>query len=124
MKKEVVNLLKKPLKDLKVVLTSEQIEKTIESPPSPDMGDYAFPCFFLAEKLKMSPHEIALEVREKIGDFPETEFYDIQVDGPYVNFFVNRKSLARQVVWDIITQKKNYGRANIGNKKKAIVEFS
>jgi arginyl-tRNA synthetase len=124
MKKEVVNLLKKPLKDLKIVLTGEQIEKTIESPPSPEMGDYAFPCFSLAEKLKMNPHEIALQVREKIGDFLETEFYDIQVEGSYVNFFVNRKSLARQTVWDIITQKKNYGRATIGNKKKAIVEFS
>jgi len=124
MKKEIVKLLKKSLKEIKVNLNDEQIERLIEIPPSPEMGDYAFPCFFLAEKLKMSPHEIALEVRENIGDFPETEFDDIQTDGPYVNFFVNRKGFARQVVWDVITQKKNFGKSEIGNKKKVIVEFS
>ena len=124
MKKEIVKLLKKSLKEIKVNLNDEQIERLIEIPPSPEMGDYAFPCFFLAEKLKMSPHEIALEVRENIGDFPETGFDDIQTDGPYVNFFVNRKGFARQVVWDVITQKKNFGKSEIGNKKKVIVEFS
>ena len=124
MKKEVVKLLKKPLKDLKVDLPEAQIEKILGVPPSPEMGDYSFPCFFLAEKLKMSPDEIALKVREKIGDFPETEFDDIQTNGPYVNFFVNRKGFARQVVWDVITQKKNYGKTDVGNKKKIIIEFS
>src|SRR3989304_1802928 len=124
MKKEIVKLLKKPLKDLKVDLKDEQIEKIIEIPPSPGMGDYSFPCFFLADRMKMSPHEIALEIREKIGDFPETEFEDIETNGPYVNFFVNRKSLARQVVWDVITQKKKYGENKNGNGKKVVVEFS
>ena len=124
MKKEIVKLLKKPLKDLKVDLKDEQIEKIIEIPPSPGMGDYSFPCFFLADRMKMSPHEIALEIREKIGDFPETEFEDVETDGPYVNFFVNRKSLARQVVWDVITQKKKYGESKEGQGKKVIVEFS
>src|SRR3989338_9402876 len=123
MKKEVVKLLKKSLRELKVDIKDEQIERTIELPPSPEMGDYSFPCFFLAEKLKMSPDEIALKVREKIGDFPETEFDDIQTNGPYVNFFVNRKGFARQVVWDVITQKKNYGKTDVGNKKKIIIEF-
>src|SRR3972149_7094352 len=124
MKKEVVKLLKKPLKYLKVDLPEAQIEKILGVPPSPEMGDYSFPCFFLAEKLKMSPDEIALKVREKIGDFPETEFDDIQTNGPYVNFFVNRKGFARQVVWDVITQKKNYGKTDVGNTKKIIIEFS
>ena len=124
MKKEVVKLLKKPLEELKADLTDEQISRIVETPPSPEMGDYSFPCFSLAEKLKMSPHEIALEVREKIRDFPETDFDDVQTQGPYVNFFVNRKGFARQVVWDIITQKKNFGKSNIGNGKKAVVEFS
>ena len=124
MKKEVIKLLRKPLKDLKVEMTDEQIEQAIDFPPSPELGDYAFPCFFLAAKLKMSPDEIALKIREKIGNFPETEFSDVQTQGPYVNFFLNRKSFARQVVWDVITQKKNYGRSSSGNKKKAVVEFS
>lgn len=124
MKKGVVKLIKKGLKDFKINMTDEQIEKNIGVPPSPELGDYSFPCFFLADKLRMSPHEIALELRENIGDFPETEFDDIQTQGPYVNFFVNRKGFGRQVVWDIITQKKNYGRAEVGKKEKVCVEFS
>ncbi|MEX2016988.1 MAG: arginine--tRNA ligase [Candidatus Pacearchaeota archaeon] len=124
MNKEVVKLLKKSLKEIDVNLKDEEIEKLIEIPPSSELGDYAFPCFFLAERLKMSPHEIALEVRENIPDFPETEFDDIQTQGPYVNFFVNKGGLARQVVWDIISQKKKYGSLDIGNGKKVVVEFS
>lgn len=124
MKKEIVKILKNPIKELKVDLNEQQIQKIVEVHPSSEFGDYSFPCFFLEEKLKMSPDEIALKIREKIGDFPETEFDDIQTNGPYLNFFVSRKGLARKTVWDIITQKKNFGKSNIGNKKKILVEFS
>lgn len=124
MKKAVITILKKALKEEGVDLKEEKIEKIIEIPASSETGDYAFPCFFLSDKLKLDPHEIAVEIREKIGEPPATEFEDIQVDGAYINFFVNRKSLARQVVWEIITQKKKYGETHIGGKKRAIVEFS
>lgn len=124
MKKEVIKILKKPLKELKIYLSDSEIEKLIEIPPSSEMGDYSFPCFSFAEKMKMDPHEIALEIREKIGDFPETEFDEIDTDGPYVNFFVNQGGLARETVWNIISQKKKFGRIDAGKGKKAVVEFS
>ncbi len=124
MKEFVVHILKKALKELKVKIKDSEFENMIEIPPNQELGDYAFPCFFLSDRLKLDPHEIALQVREKIGEPPATEFEDIQVTGPYLNFFVNRKSLARQVVWDIITQKKKYGEKDIGGKKRVIVEFS
>ena len=124
MKKEVVNLLRKALNEKNVSLNEEEIEKLIEIPSNPEFGDYAFPCFFLSSKMKADPSEIAVDIRKKIGNPPETEFEDIQTKGPYINFFVNRKSLARQIVWDIITQKKNYGKSKIGNRKKIIVDFS
>lgn len=124
MKEVVIGLLKKSLSELKVDLKKDQISNLVEVPPSSEMGDYAFPCFALAEQLKMNPHEAALELREHIHDFPETDFEDVAVNGPYVNFFVNRKSLARQVVWDAITHKKDYGKTDLGNKRKVVVEFS
>ncbi|MBA7712136.1 Arginine--tRNA ligase [subsurface metagenome] len=37
---------------------------------------------------------------------------------------MNRKSLARQVVWDAILKKKDYGQSKIGKGKKVVVEFS
>lgn len=125
MKEAIVKVLKKALDEAGVPLKKQEIENLIETPSSAEFGDYSFPCFVLTGKLKDEPHEIALEIREKIGnDFPETDFEDIQTKGPYINFFVNRKSLARQVVWDVITKKKNFGKTNLGNGKKAVVEFS
>ncbi|MEK6741753.1 MAG: arginine--tRNA ligase [Nanoarchaeota archaeon] len=124
MKEVVVKVLKKALKEKKVDLTTEQIERLVEIPPSAEMGDYSFPCFFLSEKLKDNPSQIALEIREKIGNLSETDFEDIQTKGPYINFFVNRKSFARQVVWDVITRKKDFGKTETGKGKRIIVEFS
>jgi arginyl-tRNA synthetase len=124
MKEVVIDILRKALNKIDVKLKKEQIEKILEIPPSQEMGDYAFPCFFLSEKLKQGPHEIALEIREKIKNFPETDFEDIQTSGGYINFFENRKDLARKAVWDIITKKEKYGKQNIGKQKKIIIEFS
>ena len=126
MKDVVIRLLKKAMKELdfRVKIKDSELENLIEIPKNPELGDYAFPCFFLSDKSGLDPHDIAVQIREEIGEPPATEFEDIQVSGPYLNFFVNRKSLARQVVWDIIAQKKKYGRTNVGDKKKVIVEFS
>ena len=124
MKKFVINVLKKALKEKEVKLTYDEIEKILETPPSPEMGDYAFPCFFLSEKLKEEPHEIAIEIRKKIGNPPISDFDDIQTSGGYINFFLNRKEMARKAVWEIITQKEKFGKINLGKRKKVLVEFS
>jgi len=124
MKKVVVKILKKALKEKDISMKDDELEKLIEIPPSTDLGDFAFPCFFLSKQLHDSSQQIAIELREKIGEPPSTDFEDIQTEGPYINFFLNRKSLARQVVWDVITQKKNYGRSELGKNKKVVVEFS
>jgi len=124
MKELVIKLLKKALKEKGVKLKEEEIEKILEVPRSYEMGDYAFPCFFLAEKFKEEPNQIALDLREKIGTPPATDFEDVQTAGPYINFFFNRKSLAKKLVWEVINQKKDFGKSKIGDKKKIVVEFS
>ena len=123
MKELVVKVLKKALKEMKVNFPDQQIENMIEIPPSSDLGDYAFPCFSLSPILKISPHDIAIELRTHIGNIEETDFSTVDVTGPYLNFFLNRKSLARQAVWDVITKKKDYGKSKIGSKKKTMIEF-
>lgn len=122
MKGEIANLLQKSLKKLDVNLKSEEIEKLIELPPSTDMGDFAFPCFFLAGKLKMSPQEIAINLREEIGNPPKS-FSDIQTSGPYINFFVDRKSLAIDLIQNILNEKENYGRVSLKKPITTMVEF-
>ena len=41
MKNQIVNLLSQNID----VLSSEEISQLIETPPKPEMGDFAFPCF-------------------------------------------------------------------------------
>ncbi len=123
MKEVVAKILKKALKEKDVSMTKEEIMNIIEIPPTSDLGDYAFPCFSLSKELKDNPSQIAIEIREKIGNAPATDFEDVQTKGPYINFFVNRKSLARQVVWDAIMKKKDYGRTVSKTKKRTMVEF-
>lgn len=124
MKELVVGLLKKALQKKGVELNEEEIDRLLEIPPSADMGDFAFPCFFLSEKLRKEPRQIALELKREIGEPSAADFENIQTAGPYINFFFNRKILAGKLVRDILAQKNNFGKTNLGAGKKLIVEFS
>jgi arginyl-tRNA synthetase len=124
MKQVIAKILKEALKELDVDLKEDEIERYLEIPPSIDMGDYSFPCFFLAETLKYPPHQIAIDLRTKIKNIPLVDFEDVETAGGYVNFFLDRKELARKSVWDVLTKKKNYGKLDWGKRKKIVVEFS
>ena len=122
MKKEIIKILQKALKEKDVDLKEEEILAHLEVPPSHEMGDYSFPCFFLASKLKEDPKEIALEVRANIGDAPK-EFSDIQTKAGYINFFVDRNKLAANVIYEILSQKDKFGSVKLEKPQKTIVEF-
>lgn len=123
MKKEVAEILKKALKKKNINLSLEEIEKLIEIPPSSEIGDFAFPCFSLASKLKMPPEEIAQELRREIGN-PPKDFEDIQEIGPYINFFIDRKALALNLIKEILEKKENYGKIPISkNPITTMIEF-
>lgn len=128
MKEKVVVVLKKALKEYNIKISPEEIEKLIEIPPSTEMGDYAFPCYFLSQKLKQDPKQIALELRAKITSFNVTDFDDVQTAGPYINFLIDRKALARKVVWEAINQRGKYGQSKIGktllSRKKIVIDLS
>lgn len=124
MKEEVLNILYKAIGEMSIEIEKDKIDKVLEVPVNLENGDYAFPCFFMAEALRKSPHEIALEIREHIGNTPLMKFDDVQVAGGYVNFFVNRKILAKTVIMESARKKQNYGKINLGNKKNIIIEFS
>lgn len=121
--KDVISsILLAAIKEEGVELKKEEIEKFIEIPPNHEMGDYAFPCFFLAGRLKSPPDEIALNVRGHIADIPEG-FEDIQTSGPYINFFVDRKVLALDLIQEIKSSGENYGKTS-ATGKTVLVEFS
>ena len=83
-------------------LKEQELTNLIEVPPSPELGDFSFPCFSLAGILKKNPNEIALELAVKLDS---KEFEKIDVKGPYINFFINKKSLADSTLKEILKHK-------------------
>jgi len=119
MKEKVVDILAKHLN-----LKKEEIESKIEIPPSSELGDYAFPCFILASKLKKNPASIAKELVGKIAkSLPKEIEKVIDVSG-YVNFFINKNILAELVLENVLKEKENFGKQDIGKNKKIVIDFS
>ncbi|MBQ0078910.1 MAG: arginine--tRNA ligase, partial [Eubacterium sp.] len=94
----------------------------IETPADSKMGDYAFPCFKLAKVLRKAPPLIAAGIAEAIKG--EEIFADVQQVNAYVNMFISKEMMASEVVATAIAEGDNYGRSNIGEGKKVIVEYS
>ena len=107
----------------KVVNINEtEIEMSIEKPKGSENGDYAFPCFRLAKELKKAPPIIANEIKEKI-ELDTSIIEDVQVVGGYLNFYINKETITKEVLKEISKTEK-YGKTNIGNGKNIVVDYS
>ena len=61
-----------------------EIVGSLEFPPNPKLGDYAFPCFTFAKVLKKSPQEIAKDLASKFK--PTQLIKSATPAGGYINF--------------------------------------
>ncbi len=113
MKKEVIELISKETK-----LRENEIENLLEIPPNLEFGDYAFPCFILAKKHKENPIKIAERLAKNIKLTKNIE--KIENKGGYVNFFIDKKELAKQ----IIKINSSFGKSNLGKNRKIVIDFS
>ena len=102
-------------------IEAEDVLRSIEIPPKQEMGDFAFPCFQLAKKLRKAPNMIAADLKEKL-DIPEIE--RVEVLGPYVNFFLNKSIYLEGVVQKVLEDQVDYGSSEFGEGKTVIVEYS
>lgn len=102
-------------------VSKTDIEKAIEIPPQGKMGDYAFPCFLLASKMKKPPAQIAAELGKSI-QHPYIEHVDVV--GPYVNFFLNRQAVGRKIIDEILKKKARYGDLSIGQGENITIDLS
>jgi len=108
-KQKIISLLSKEIK-----LKPEELNNILEIPPNPEMGDYAFPCFVLSKKYKKSPNKIAEKLAKQISKTLPKEIESVNSLGPYLNFFINKKELAKKA----IKINANFGKTNIGKKKE------
>ena len=111
-KKEVEKILRKVVRD----------EIFLDNPSDPKFGDYAFPCFNLAKKLKKNPAKLAQELRKKITLNKNIE--RVEAVGPYLNFFVSKKAFVESVFLEVIKRKDKYGSSGVGKRKRILMEHT
>ena len=123
LKKEFISALKNAINklDANISISEEEIRASI-SRPKKEFGDISSSISFrLARLLRLSPHIVAqklmphLEKTELIKEFKE-------LDG-YINAFIDEKAYAKLVIKTIIESTSNYGKSEIGNGKKVIIEY-
>lgn len=121
-KQEIAKMLQEQIKEI-TQLPLEELMGYIEIPKNVANGDYAFPCFRLAKEFKKSPVQIAQELAQTIK-LNEEFIEKIEVTGGYVNFFVKKEILAKEVIEEFSKTKENYGKSDLGNKSKIVIDYS
>lgn len=104
-------------------IEEKELETYIETPKDKTNGDYSFPCFRLAKELKKAPPVIANEIKEELEKEQEENIEKIDVAGGYLNFFINKEILVKEVLKEI-ENSQEYGKSEIGKGKNIIVEYS
>ncbi len=117
--KEICSLLAE-----EVPLTGKEIEELLESPPQPEMGDFAFPCFHLAPGMKMRPADIALDLAHKINSIDGRYWHKVENKGPYLNFFVDLNALGQEVIPELISKSYLSRWCSMGRGRVVVLDYS
>ncbi|MBR3707309.1 MAG: arginine--tRNA ligase [Firmicutes bacterium] len=117
-KEEIAKLIAAEVTDLELA----EIQSMIEVPQDSKMGDYAFPCFKLAKVMRKAPPLIAKGIAEKIAE--NTMFEKVEQVNAYVNMFISKEALVKDVVDAVMAEGAEYGKTNIGNGGNVVVDFS
>lgn len=116
MKKKVVQYIASYIEELE----QSEIEKLLEIPPKPEMGDFAFPCFRLAKTYRKAPQMIAEDLKNKmeLADF----LASVENMGGYLNFYVNKEQFAKEMV--LQASEDNFGASKEGDGKTICIDYS
>lgn len=122
---EIANIINNAILKQNNELKIDNLKDFIETPPNSDMGDYAFPCFRLAKDFKKAPQMIAQDLKSNIDVELNSEVLEkVEIVGGYLNFYINKLDLIKEVLQTIETEKEKYGSSNIGQGKNAVIEYS
>ncbi|MBA1435087.1 arginine--tRNA ligase, partial [Lactobacillus bombi] len=115
-------VLEQGLKEIGVEnFNEDQIGKLLEVPKNSQLGDVAFPTFQLAKQLHQAPVQIAQELVNKLDT---TSFAQIKAQGPYVNFFLKRETLAAATLKKVLTAGSDFGESDLGHQAPVVIDMS
>lgn len=102
--------------------TMEGVASFLETPPNPEMGDFAFPCFKLSKTLRMGPPVIAGKLQSALAS---DEIIDhVECVGGYLNFFLHKTGYAQSIVEKVLEQKEKYGSSDEGQGRVICIDYS
>lgn len=116
-KEEIADLLAPP-----TGLSPQEIHEAITLPQHEGHGDFAFPCFPLAKKLRKAPPAIAAELAGSLK--LEPPFLKAEAAGGYLNFFVDKTDFARRTLTAVASQGSRYGDSQRGASKTVCIDYS
>ncbi len=122
-KEEIANLIEESLQANGFETSTNDILLGVETPKDKTNGDFSFPCFRLSKTLRKSPIEIANLIKDNIK-IEGTSISKVEVVNGFLNFYVTQSNMAEEVIKKFAEQGEDYGKSNIGNGKKVIIEFS
>ena len=100
---------------------AKELAGMMEIPPDKKLGDYALPCFRLSKSLHKAPQMIASALAERIGC---AEIERVEVVGGYLNVFLNRSCLARNIVETVLAHPGRWGAGDVGQGKTVCLDYS
>ena len=110
------------LKNLdEITISPEQVQQMVEIPKNSQLGDFAFPTFRLAKQLRQAPVKIAQNLAKEVDS---SQFAQVCAQGPYVNFFLQRKDIAATTIEEVIKQKNNFGNSTVGANSVFTIDMS
>jgi len=100
-------------------ITAEMIEAEFGTPPQPQLGHVALPCFKLSKVLRQASDKISGELAQKLT----RPGLAVVPTGPYANFKWELGGLYNETVSQIFGQKENYGRDTSGKGQHIVIEY-
>ena len=102
-------------------LTCDEVAAMLELPPDKKMGDFALPCFRLAKTLRKGPPMIAAALAPKCAC---EEIDRAEVVGGYLNIFLSRSALAKNIVEAVLANPGRWGSSTVGEGKTVCLDYS
>src|SRR3989344_2443957 len=98
---------------------------SVERPENPEHGDYSSNvALVLAKKEGRNPKEVAEEIKKALGNLVSKWIEKIEVAGPgFLNFWITQSAIIKNLQ-RAIKEGKNFGKNNLLEGKKIIVEYT
>ena len=110
--------------EMEGVFSSYEIERLIEKPKFLHQGDLAFPCFQLAKTMRKPPSEIAIGLCSRLQSRVDGLFDRFESVGGYINAFLNKAKVAKELLNEIRQKKNHFGDLHLGESQTVTIDLS